>query len=91
MPVIYLHSDDCKCGVKSAELPLRKDHPWYVRSKAHGNCFWCYMRHNVRPHTLQEIADLLGLSISAITSIERKAHMKLRGKADQLKIKEKNS
>ena len=80
----YLHYNDCKCG-KSRKLG--KNDPWWVNAPAFYNCFWTYLRHNNRNHTLQEVADLLELSISAITSIEKKAYSKLRNKIKLLNLK----
>lgn len=77
----------CKCGSEST--PLREEHRWYVRSSRHMNCFWTYLRHNNRGHTLSEVADLLGLSISAITSIEKKAFAKIRSRIKLLNLEEK--
>lgn len=57
----------CKCS------EIEDPDEWHVNSKEHGNCFWRYLRDNPRPHTLQEIADLLGISISAVTNLEKKA------------------
>jgi DNA-directed RNA polymerase sigma subunit (sigma70/sigma32) len=42
------------------------------------------MRHNSRPHTLNEISKLLGMSIAAVTTIEKKALVKLKRKIPQL-------
>lgn len=85
----YPHAENCRCGASATELPLKKDHDWYVHSRAFHNCFWTYLRHNTRPHTLSEVAKLMKLSISAITSIERKAYRKLKKRARQFEL-EKN-
>ena len=46
------------------------------------------MRHNARPHTLNEIGKLLGMSIAAVTAIEKKALAKIQRKmADIEKVK----
>jgi DNA-directed RNA polymerase sigma subunit (sigma70/sigma32) len=42
------------------------------------------MRHNSRPHTLNEIAKLLGLSIAAVTTIEKKALKKVQRRLTDL-------
>lgn len=72
----YLHFKDCNCDEGGNQL--KKSNPWWVKAPKYHNCFWVYFRHNERPHTLQEIADLLALSISAITSTEKKAINKLK-------------
>lgn len=77
----YLHKEDCRCGGK---VPLVKGDPWWVNSPDHDNCFWTYLRYNDRQHTLSEIAKLMKLSISAITSIERKAFAKVRKRVELL-------
>lgn len=81
----YPHLEGCKCGAREEELPLPKNHDWWVNSEAYHNCFWTYLRNNPHPHTLNEIANLMGVSISAITSIERKAMEKLGRRASYLK------
>jgi DNA-directed RNA polymerase sigma subunit (sigma70/sigma32) len=50
---------------------------WTVNSPEHHNCFWTYLKYNNRSHTLNEIAHLLGISISAVTALEKKALAKL--------------
>lgn len=71
----YLHLDGCRCG--KAET-LETDDAWWVNAPEFHNCFHVYFRHNTRVHTLSEVAKLLGVSISAITSVEKKAFAKLR-------------
>jgi len=80
------HFYDCTCKY-TEEGDLPKDHKWYVKSPMYHNCFWTYLRYNDRPHTLNDIAQLMGLSISAITSIEKKAIAKLRKKTNQIPSK----
>ena len=63
------HTDECKCR-ENPEL-------WTVDSPEHHNCFWTYLKYNTRQHTLNEIAQLLGISISAVTAIEKKALAKI--------------
>lgn len=77
----YVHSSRCKCGRNQI---LNKGDAWYIVAPEYYNCFWTYLRYNTRQHTLSEIAELLGLSISAITSIEKKATSKLRSKINLL-------
>ncbi len=72
----YPHFGNCRCG--DGEKELEKDHLWYVNAPQHSNCFWTYFKHNKRSHTLAEVADLIGVSISAITAIERRAMRKLK-------------
>ena len=60
---------------------------WVIDAPDHGNCFWSYFFFNKRQHTLNEIAELTGLSISAVTSIEKKALLKVR-KALQQRLEE---
>lgn len=78
-----VHLPACKCG-KHHRI-LKPEDEWFVDAPQYNNCFWTYMRYNDRSHGLKEIADLLGLSISAIMTIERKAikklqrHLKLKG------------
>jgi DNA-directed RNA polymerase sigma subunit (sigma70/sigma32) len=67
-----VHKDACRCQENPEE--------WKVNSPEHFNCFFTYMRHNSRPHTLNEIAKLLNMSIAAVTSIEKKALNKLKRK-----------
>ena len=64
------HRINCRCNESVEE--------WYVNAPEYFNCFFTYMRFNNRSHTLQEIANLLNMSISAVTSIEKKAIEKLR-------------
>ena len=82
----YPHSAECKCGLTLKEGALTPDHPWYVNRPQFHNCFWIYLRHNGRPHTLYEISKLLNLSISAITAIERKAFVKFQKRIKSLEI-----
>jgi len=70
----------CRCGYEE-EGDVPEDNKWYIKSPEYNNCFWTYLRYNSRPHTLLEIAELTGLSISAITIIERKALKDLKKKA----------
>jgi hypothetical protein len=56
---------------------LENEDDWKVASPDHNNCFWTYMIDNPRIHTLQEIADLLGMTISAVTTIEKRGLKKL--------------
>lgn len=72
----YPHFEDCRCG-KGCKV-LSPEDEWYVNAPNYSNCFWTYLRHNVRPHGLAEIADLIGISISAVTAIERRAVRKLK-------------
>lgn len=75
-----VHRDNCRCN----EDP----EGWKVNSPDYHNCFFTYMRHNTRPHTLNEIAKLLGMSIAAVTTIEKKALSKVqRRMADLEKVK----
>jgi len=77
----YPHSRKCVCW---SSKRARED--WYVNAPEFSNCFWTYMRHCQRPHTLLEIATLLNLSISAITAIEKKALKKLKKRIKRFKI-----
>lgn len=75
-----VHRDNCKCNENPDE--------WRVNAPAFYNCFFTYMRHNARPHTLNEIGKLLGMSIAAVTAIEKKALAKVQRKmADLEKVK----
>ena len=65
-----VHRDSCKCNENPEE--------WKVHSSEFHNCFFTYMRHNARPHTLNEISKLLNISIAAVTAIEKKAMTKLK-------------
>lgn len=76
----YPHPKTCKCAKGGSKSPLNESHDWWIRSKEHHNCFWVYLRANKRAHTLNEISKLLNLSISAVTSIEKKAELKLKRK-----------
>jgi hypothetical protein len=64
------HLDGCRCSENPED--------WYVNAPAYHNCFFTYFKANARPHTLQEVANLLNMSISAVTTIEKKALEKLR-------------
>lgn len=83
----YPHLHDCLCQNESGNL--KKTDPWYVDAPEYHNCFWTYLKYNERSHTLSEIASLLNLSISAITTIERKALDKLRKKIRMLQYEKK--
>lgn len=75
-----VHRDSCKCAENPDE--------WKVNAPEFHNCFFTYMRHNSRPHTLNEISKLLGMSIAAVTAIEKKALAKVaRRMADLEKVK----
>lgn len=71
-----ISTDDCTENICNCAESKNPDE-WRVNSEEHGNCFWRYLRDNPRTHTLQEVADLLGMSISAITNIEKKALKKV--------------
>lgn len=71
-----VHRDNCKCNENPDE--------WKVNSPEHHNCFFTYMRHNARPHTLNEISKLLGMSIAAVTAIEKKAAEKMKRRLSEL-------
>jgi hypothetical protein len=75
-----IHRDSCRCQ----EDP----EAWKVNAPEYYNCFFTYMRYNARCHTLSEIANLLGMSIAAVTSIEKKALNKLRNSLLELKKSE---
>lgn len=77
----YPHSKNCKCGCKRDLIPSDK---WWVNAPEYHNCFWVYMRHNQKPHTLLEISKLLNLSICAIAAIERKAMTTLKRRIKRL-------
>ena len=79
----FVHIKNCKCG-KSTKLV--KTDGWWINAPSYDNCFWAYLRYNTRPHTLSEVAKLLSLSISAITSIEKKAFARVRNKIKLLDI-----
>lgn len=64
------HKDDCRCRKNPEE--------WFVNAPEYFNCFWTYLEYNSYPHTLQQIATLLGMSISAVTNTEKKALKKLK-------------
>ena len=83
------HFWECKCGTRDIG-DLSKEHPWHIENSKYNNCFWSYIYYNDRPHTLNEIATLMSLSISAITAIERKALVKLKKKLNQLQNSKKN-
>lgn len=72
----YPHFKDCKCG-KGGEQLTPEDN-WHINAPSYANCFWTYLRHNSRVHGLAEIAKLVGVSISAVTAIERRAIRKLK-------------
>lgn len=55
-----------------------EDDDWWINSPDHNNCFWTYLVDNPEPHTLQSIADLLSMSISAVTTIEKRVVAKLK-------------
>lgn len=79
-----VHRDACKCQENPEE--------WWINSPEHFYCFFTYMRYNSRPHTLSEIAKLLGMSIAAVTSIEKKALIKAKRRLVQLeKVKKLSS
>jgi hypothetical protein len=78
-----LHLRNCKCG---KEGRLTKTDEWWVNAPEYYNCFWLYLKYNTRGHTLSEVAKLLRLSISAITSIEKKAFAKVRNKIKMLDV-----
>lgn len=78
----YPHLPECKCG-NGGKL-LEKDHDWWVNNPEYDNCFWVYLRHNAHPHTLSQIADLLGLSISAITATEKRAQQKFMRRYERM-------
>ncbi len=82
----YAHPKNCKC--QTAKVPLSKRNPWWINAPTFHNCFWTYFRYNSHVHTLSEIATLMQLSISAITSIEKKAFAKIRQKVKSLNIEE---
>lgn len=65
---------------KNPKCKCLDDPSWKVDAPEFGNCFFEYMKHNPRPHTLQEISNLLGLSISAVATVEKKALSKLKRK-----------
>jgi DNA-directed RNA polymerase sigma subunit (sigma70/sigma32) len=71
-----VHRDSCKCNEDTEE--------WYVNAPEYHNCFFTYMRHNSRPHTLNEISKLLGMSIAAVTAIEQKATEKMKRRLNDL-------
>lgn len=71
-----VHRDNCKCNENPDE--------WYVNSPEYHNCFFTYMRHNARIHTLNEISKLLGMSIAAVTAIEKKATEKMKRRLTEL-------
>jgi hypothetical protein len=58
---------------------------WTVNDILSDNCFWQHMLDNERPHTLQEVSDLLGIPISAVVSLEKKALKKLLKHTKDLK------
>ena len=60
--------ENCKCKTSDS---------WLINSPENGNCFWMYISANKRNHTLKETADLLGLTISVVTSTEKKVIEKL--------------
>jgi len=66
-----------------------KGDAWWINAPEYSNCFWTYLRYNDRSHTLSEIAKLMKLSISAITSIERKAFSKIRKRVELLEPSDK--
>lgn len=71
-----IHRDSCRCNENPEE--------WFVNSPDYYNCFFTYMRHNSRPHTLNEISKLLKMSIAAVTAIEKKAMVKVQRRIIEL-------
>lgn len=71
-----VHRDSCRCHENTEE--------WKVNAPEYHNCFFTYMRHNSRPHTLNEISKLLGMSIAAVTAIEKKALQRVRRRMSDL-------
>lgn len=59
---------NCKC---------KGDPKWAVAAPTFDNCFFQYIAKNARPHTLQEIANLLGITVFSVTTVEKKALKKL--------------
>lgn len=57
---------------------------WFVDSIEHDFCFWTYINSNPRKHTLQECAELMGISISAVGNIEKRALDNMRNKYKNL-------
>ena len=74
----YPHFKNCKCGHGGQKLNPK--HKWYLNAPQYDNCFWTYMRHNSRPHSLREVAEIFGVSMSAIANIERSALQRFRKK-----------
>lgn len=71
-----IHRDACRCAENPEE--------WKVNAPEYHNCFFTYMRHNPRPHTLNEISKLLGMSLAAVSAIEKKAAEKLKRRLNDL-------
>lgn len=76
----YPHFAGCKCGSTEDQQTLTEEHDWWINSPTYHNCFHSYMKHNTRPHTLIEISKLLNLTISSITTLEKRAYKKLSKK-----------
>ena len=74
-----------ECKLK--DCPCRESDEWFINSPEFGNCFWNYFRNNKKVHTLSEISKLTDLSISAVTSIEKKSIKKIQ-KSIQKKLEE---
>lgn len=58
---------------KFKECLCKENEKWRINAPDYGNCFWTYLAFNKRHHTLKETAELLGLTISVITTTEKKA------------------
>lgn len=78
----FPHLPNCKCK-KYTETLSKKDE-WYIDAPRHHNCFWNYIKHNERPHSLREVGEKLGLSIAVIINTEKKALAKFKKQLKKL-------
>jgi hypothetical protein len=69
----------CDCTIDPKNCPCSQEQcDWYINDKKHFNCFLVYKHFICHKHTLQEIAQKIGVSHTTIKQIEEEAMKKLK-------------
>lgn len=66
------------------------DPTWIIGKPGEEVCLFQHLRKQPHPHTLQEIANLLGMSLFTVTTIEKNAVRDLRKALYRLEIDEED-
>ena len=70
-----------KCHIDNVNKPCKqKKCEWWIKCSEYYNCFNVYKYFITKPHTLQEVADILMISHTTTKQIQELAFQKIKNK-----------